>query len=446
MLLALVLTAVGTAPGSGPPAGPGVAPTAAGGVPELPAVQIEQVVLPSGVQVVLARTRSPLASVSLFYHAGTGQDPPGRSGLAHLVEHVAFTGDSRLVDGQARRRLLASAGLVRARGYTGLDWTSFEYVLPADNAGVGIWLLAEQMRSVPEVTPARLPAVAAGVVQEHLETSDDRPGGHVWEQILGTLYPDGHPYHSLLGSIDGVSASTTEDVAAFVRRWYTPSSAILVVVGAVDLAACRGDVQRYLSGLASLPPAPHASAPAPRIAGERVIARADRDTAARLHLAWLAPARFSPDEPRIELLGLVARARLRPLHAAVEYEAGESGGVLRVSADAGPAGLPRLLAALDAELDRIAREPPSAAELEAAVRLRETRWLGALDGIDGLSAWAAALRDWRHVLGNADRMAWDARRYRSVTVEDLAPLARTALGRDGRVVVMPAAAVAKGAP
>jgi zinc protease len=256
--------------------------------------------LDNGLRVVLHEDRRlPLVAINLWYHVGSKNEVPGRTGLAHLFEHMLFQG-SLNVSGTDHFRYVQQVGGV-ANGSTWYDRTNYYETLPAHCLDLGLWLEADRMGFLlPALTREKLETQRQVVLNERRQRVDNQPYGRAVEELLRMAYPGRHPYGwPVIGTEEDIAAATFEDVEKFFRVYYAPSNAVLTLAGDFDPTRALGQIELYFGDLPAGPTPPPVAAAAP---GRRLPAGAaerrvlpDRVGLERLYLAWVLPGLGSRD-------------------------------------------------------------------------------------------------------------------------------------------------------
>lgn len=273
---------------------------------ELTPVPIDTFTLDNGLRVIVSEDHSvPVVSVEVWYDVGSAHEEEGRSGFAHLFEHLTFEEGENLDEGQFRS-LLEAAGAER-NGTTNTDRTAYYETLPANRVNLALWLEAERMQNL-RVTEAGFENQREIVKEERRQRVDNQPYARA-QLVLDTLATDYGPYgHSVIGSMEDLDAAGIEDVRAFYERWYVPNNATLVLVGDVDPAEMREMVEGYFGDIPRGPEPPELPPPpaTPRTDGERRV-EVD-DPLAQLPLIYMAynvpPVRHE-DSPALQILSSV---------------------------------------------------------------------------------------------------------------------------------------------
>lgn len=342
--------------------------------------------LGNGLRVVLVpEPQIPIVAVSLWYGVGSRHEPPGRSGFAHLFEHVMFQGSANVAKGEHFRLIQASGG--RTNAYTGLDATVYSEQLPSHELELGLWLEADRLQSLGEALSQETLDNQRDVVKnEKRKKVDNQPYGTWEERIFALAYPAGHPYHhSSWGSMEDLSAASLDDVRAFFSDHYRPNNAVLAVVGDMDVGQAIELVERHFGAIpaGAVPPPPRATGGAFADAAARQVISEhvplpkiyvgcpippfgdDRFVAADMVSDLLATGRAARLHDR-----LVREQRLAQSVNAWTFPLIEGAALLLISATAREDVAPeRLQAGLDGELDRLAAELVDEAELDR-VRLQ----------------------------------------------------------------------------
>src|SRR5690606_12119344 len=219
--------------------------------------------LANGLRLVVHEDRSvPMAAVNVWYHVGSGYEEPGRTGFAHLFEHLMFEGSANVPEGEFDN-LLEAAGAVN-NGSTNPDRTNYYEILPSSAVELALWLEADRMGGLLETMGQQKLDVQRDVVKnERRQSYENRPYGVFWETVPGALYPADHPYSwPVIGSMDDLSAASLEDVEAFFRRYYVPNNAVVVVAGDVRAEEVHATVRRLFGGI---PRGEAVARPGPRV-------------------------------------------------------------------------------------------------------------------------------------------------------------------------------------
>src|SRR5690242_1391598 len=220
-------------------------------VSDVPDIAFEKYVLPNGLEVILSEDhRLPLVAVNLWYHVGPANEEPGRTGFAHLFEHMMFQG-SKHVPGDLHFKTVEAAGGTDLNGTTDFDRTNYFETMPADRLETALWLESDRMGYLlDDLDQSKLSNQQDVVRNERRQSIENQPYGIVEEELYHRLFPKGHPYYaSVIGSHADIQAAKLEDVKNFFKQFYTPNNASLVIVGDIDKAATKSLVEKYFGSL-----------------------------------------------------------------------------------------------------------------------------------------------------------------------------------------------------
>jgi zinc protease len=409
-------------------------------------IAYEQYRLPNGLNVILAQDRSaPVVAVNVWYHVGSANEAAGRTGFAHLFEHMMFQGSENVGD-DAHFKIVQEAGGT-INGSTNVDRTNYFQAVPSNFLERMLWLEADRMGFLlPAMTQQKLDNQRSVVQNERRQNYENQPYGLASETIAAAMYPAGHPYSwTTIGSLTDLNAASMDDVQGFFRSYYTPRNASLAVVGDFDPAQARRWVERYFGGL---PTGPEVTRPNPApvtLAQEKRLVLEDRVQIPRLYMAWHSPARYKEGDAEMSMLGAVlAGGRNSRLYQRLVYRdqlatsvfggqgARSMGGQFQVTVQPKP-GVPltRVAQVVDEEIARLKSEPPTARELD---RARTSLESGLIRSYESALGRADALNQCYTFSGNPGCVDDVLARFRAVTPQGVQDAARRYLGA-GRVVL-----------
>ncbi len=416
----------------------------------VPQVSFSDERLPNGLRLIIAEDHlAPVVAVNVWYNVGSKHEQPGKTGFAHLFEHVMFQGSKHVAKAEHIALIQAAGGTMN--GTTWLDRTNYFETLPSHQVDLGLWLEADRMATLLEaLSQENLDNQREVVKNEKRWSYDNRPYGSWQEKLQAHLFPSDHPYHhSTIGSMEDLDAASIEDVSQFFRTYYAPNNAVLSVVGDVDTAAVRASVDRYFGAIPanpSIPPLGDLSLP-PTLGGEIREIVHDRVPLPRIYLGFRAPVYGDPRLDALDVAGQILaggkgsrlhRRLVRDERIAQDVAIFTLGFIGGASICAGWAtvrpGVPveRVEAAFHEELERLATEPVSADELARAFALIEADELGAVQRVeeraDRLSMYATLFDD----PGLINRML---PRYLAVTPEAIMEVAAATFRPDNRLVL-----------
>ena len=416
----------------------------------IPTVSFTDERLPNGLRLIIAEDHlAPVVAVNLWYDVGSKHEVPGKTGFAHLFEHVMFQGSRNVAKAEHIALIQAAGGTMN--GTTWLDRTNYFETVPSHQLELALWLEADRMGTLLDaLSQDNLDNQREVVKNEKRWSYDNRPYGSWNEKLQAHLFPPEHPYHhTTIGSMDDLDAASIEDVSEFFRTYYAPNNAVLSIVGDVDPDAARGWVERYFGGIPANPAIPalgDMSLP-PVLGEERREVVPDRVPLPRVYVAFRAPV-FG--DTRLDAIDIAAqvlaggkgsrlhRRLVRDERIAQDVALFSLGFIGGASIAAGwatvrPGVQPsRVESAIHEELERIGREPVSDDELERARALIESDELGALGRVeeraDRLSMYATLFDD-------PDLINRMLGRYLAVTSEDIRSAAAAVFRPDNRVVL-----------
>jgi zinc protease len=412
-------------------------------------VPFEQFTLDNGLRVIASRdAAAPVVAVNLWYSVGSRNERAGRTGFAHLFEHMMFQGSAHVPE-TAHFALIEKAG-GRLNGSTWLDRTNYFETVPAHYLELALWLEADRMGwLLPAMTQEKLDNQRDVVKNERRWRVDNQPYGDWDERIQALMYPPAHPYHhSVIGSMEDLDAASLEDVEAFFRTFYAPNNAVLTVCGAFDPHALRGLVERYFGEIPrgpAVPPLPGESALPATLGGERRQRVEQEISLPRVYAAWRIPA-YGEDRFYAALVAsvvlatgkasLLYRALVRRQRVAQDVVAyafpvvvGASMMVLWATAmpDVEIEALERELFAAVRDLERVQDD-----DVARAIRLIETQQLRELQKVDER---ADQLSMFATLFDDPGRINTELDRIRGVTAGDVQAFARDCLQAGNRGVI-----------
>ncbi|MDR3619142.1 MAG: pitrilysin family protein [Paludisphaera borealis] len=403
---------------------------------EVPALAVEKYRLPNGLTVLLhVDHKTPVAAVNIWYKVGSKDEKLGRTGFAHLFEHMMFQG-SKNHDHEYFDPLEKLGANIN--GTTSEDRTVYYESTPSNALELDLWLEADRMGFlIPTMTQAKLDNQREVVKNERRESVDNAPYGQAAEAMLQALYPPEHPYHhSVIGSMADLSAASLADVSAFFRTHYTPNNAILCVAGDIDVPKTKAWIEKYFG---PIPKGPDVEKPKPQVpaldAAKRVV-MTDRVTLPRAELVWPTVPSNHPDEPALDVLAAVLgeldkeNRLFRSLMYDRQLAAGVSAshpthlltGTFEVVIEARPGEKlePLVKIALE-EIERLKREGPTASEVVKSQNARES---GLIMGLQSVSRKAEVFNQYEAFLGDPIGYRGELDRVFAVTPADVQRVAK----------------------
>jgi len=405
--------------------------------------------LPNGLKVIVHEDHSvPIVTVNTWYHVGSGDERPGRTGFAHLFEHLMFMGSQNVPTGQFDQ-LLEAAGADN-NGSTTEDRTNYFEDGPTNALPLMLYLDSDRMGFLlPELTAEKVDLQRGVVQNERRQSYENQPYGLAEENILRRLYPAGHAYSwPVIGSMADLSAATIEDVRQFSRTYYTSTNATMVIGGDVNPLAVRRLVERYFGDVTRGPAVTRIQPPPVNLDADVYATLEDRVQLPRVYDAWHTARAFSPDDAALNVLAdVLASGKSSRLYRRLVYEmqiatqvaayhdALKADGSFRLSSTARPGhDLNELQQVIGEEIRRLVETGPTAREVQRVINQTEAQFLDRMERVGSFGGKADQLAFYDYFVGTPDYFQTDLDRYRRVTPADVQRVAREYLQRH-RVVL-----------
>jgi zinc protease len=389
--------------------------------------------LDNGLDVIVHEDRDlPIVAVSVWYHVGSKNEQPGRTGFAHLFEHLMFEGSAHHDHGYFPPLQEAGASL---NGSTNADRTNYWEVVPTGALDRALWLESDRMGFLlPALTERKFATQRAVVLNERRQNYENRPYGLAGIALAAALYPPDHPYHwPTIGQIADLHAARLDDVQAFFARYYHPANASVALAGDITVEDGIELVRRYFGDLPAGPVVPRLGVAAPPLSGERRVWFADTVEFPRLYLAWHSPAMFAPGDAELDLAAdLLANGKTSRLYRRLVFEqrlaldvsayqsSRELSGVFQVVATSAPG---HTLAEIDdvirETIGGVGREGPTVEELDRGLAQVEAQFVLRLQTVGGFSGKSDQLNAYNTFLGEPGYFGRDLARYRDATPEGI---------------------------
>jgi zinc protease len=397
------------------------------------ALEFEKRTLSNGLDVIVHEDHQlPLVAVSLWYHVGSKNERPGRTGFAHLFEHLMFEGSAHHDRGFFPPLQEAGASL---NGSTNADRTNYWELVPAQALDLALWMESDRMGwLLPALTQQKFDNQRDVVLNERRQNYENRPYGLAQIVLARALYAEGHPYSwPTIGEVDDLRAAMLDEVRDFFARYYHPANASLVLAGDITPEQGVAAAQRYFG---DIPPGPAVEQPSPapaQLASDARLVLEDRVEFPRVYFAWHSPRLVARDDAELDLAAdvlangktsrlyrLLVRDRRIALDVAAYQSSRELCGVFQVVATAATAdGLPLIERAVRDELMRLAAEGPAADEMERAMAQAEAHFVYRLQSIGGFNGRSDQLNAYNVFLGEPGYFDRDLARYRDTTRESV---------------------------
>jgi len=408
----------------------------------VPAIAYEKYTLPNGLEVILSEDHSvPLVAVNTWYKVGSGDEVAGRTGFAHLFEHIMFMGSENVPVGKFDQWLEAAGG--NNNGSTNADRTNYYEWMPANALALALWLDADRMgRLLPTMDLPKLDLQRDVVKNERRQSYDNVPYGRAYETILGALYPASHPYaHPTIGSMTDLTSASLEDVKNFFRTYYAPNNATIAIVGDFKPDSVKKLVQQYFGGIPrgpAIPPRPQVTLqPVPK---DTFLVLEDKVQLPRLYYAWRSVKAFHEDDAALDVAAYVIagdknsrlyKRLVYDMQVAQDVSAFNSSqrldGGFQIVVTPKPGHTPTEMAKLvNEELQRLTNDGITERELARAQNSTRAQFL---DRIASDLGKADQLNFYNYFTGTPDYAKQDAARYDKVTAADVKRVAVAYLGK-----------------
>ena len=424
-------------------------------------IPYEQFTLPNGLHVILHQDRSlPVVALNVWYHVGSGSEKPGRTGFAHLFEHLMFEGSGHVKEGDFDV-LLEAAGASN-NGSTNTDRTNYFIDMPSNALELALFLDSDRMAYLLDaMSPAKVDGQRDVVKNERRQGVENRPYGQADVLLPELLFPKDHPYHwPTIGYMDDLTAASYEDVVEFFKKYYAPNNASVVIAGDIDLAGAKALAERWFGDAKAGTPVPPVAAPPAMLTGVTRKVVTDAVQLPRLTLAWITPSRFAPGDAELDVVAQVlGGGKNSRLYKRLVYELQIAQDVsvyqdsssldssfqievmVRPGADgtAPMALVERVQGIVDEEIEKLRTAPPAPREFERALNQIEASFYQSLERVGGFGGRADRLNTYYTFAGNPDWFNEDLARYRALSPQDVQAAVQRYLPKDRRVelIVMP---------
>jgi zinc protease len=432
-------------------------------------VPFTQFTLANGLHVILHEDHTvPLATVNVWYHVGSAREKPGRTGFAHLFEHLMFEGSGHVKEGEFDT-LLEAAGATN-NGSTETDRTNYYIDTPSNALELALFLESDRMGYLLDaMSPERVNGQRDVVKNERRQNYENAPYGMASIEIDKMLYPEGHPYRwPTIGYMEDLTAASYDDVVEFFRKYYQPANASLVIAGDIDPVKTRAAVEKWFRdvkpGSGPVPPIDYPHAMLTGVARKTI---EDRVQLPRLYISWLTPALFKPGDAELDVVSqILAGGKNSRLYKRLVYDLQIAQDVSAFQASAAldsqfqivvtarppdatttsTALVDRIRTIVDEEIAALQKTPPAAREFERAINQIEASFYNRMESVGGFNGKGNQLNAYYTATGNPDYFNEDLSRYRALGAGDVQAAAAFWLPRDRRVELTVEPMKSAGAP
>jgi zinc protease len=410
-------------------------------------VPYEQFTLKNGLNVILHVDKTtPTVSVNQWYHVGSGYEKPGRTGFAHLFEHIMFEGSKNVPEGKFDEWLEAAGG--SNNGSTNVDRTNYFEDIPSNAVELALFLDSDRMGYLLDaMSQEKLDGQRDVVKNERRQSYENRPYGYAFLMMFESLYPKSHPYNwPTIGSMADLSAASLDDVKDFFRTYYAPNNASLSIAGDIDPVKTKAMVEKWFNEVPMGKPVPQQDRTVVVLNEEKRMTIEDRVQLPRLYMAWHSPATLTPGDAELDLLSsILAGGKNSRLYKKLVYElqiaqdvsafqaSAKLGSIFVISSTA-RAGhtLDEIETVIQEELNTVKKNIPAMRELDRARNQYEASFIERLESVNGK---ADMLNNYYYLTGNPDYFNEDLARYYAIDPQDLSTVAARYLKDDQRVVI-----------
>ncbi|MDX1443148.1 MAG: pitrilysin family protein [Gammaproteobacteria bacterium] len=387
-------------------------------------------------------SKAPIVAVNVWYHVGSKDEPEGKTGFAHLFEHLMFNGSENFNDDFFKA--LDKLGATGTNGTTNFDRTNYFEVVPKTALDSVLWLESDRMgHMLGAVTQERLDE-QRGVVQNEKRQGENQPYGKAFLTIFENMYPEGHPYsHSVIGSMEDLNAASLDDVHEWFKKYYGPSNAVIAIAGDITPEEAKAKVEQYFGHIQPGPPLTKPKAlPMPRENDARIVME-DRVPQARLYKVWNISTTTDADTDYLSLAGdVLSNGKSSRLYKRLVYDMQvatdvnafayglELGGLFGIIATAAPGeDLAEIERIIDQEVAQLLEDGPDRDELERAKTSRRAGFLRGIERIGGFGGKSDQLASSEVYYGSPDGWKDSFNRQMNADDDDVQDAARRWLSK-----------------
>ena len=398
--------------------------------------------LPNGLRVIVHTDRkAPIVAVNIWYHVGSKDEPSGRSGFAHLFEHLMFNG-SENHPGEFFAPF-KQVGVTGQNGTTNTDRTNYFENVPTTALDMALWMESDRMGHLLGAIDQATLDEQRGVVQNEKRQGQNQPYGQVWDELSKAMYPVGHPYHrGVIGSMNDLNAAKLEDVKSWFRTWYGPNNAVLVLAGDIDLATAKAKAAQYFG---DIPASPTMAQPKVDVAARTSDSRAEMTDAvpqSRIYRVWNVAEFGQADLDRLQVFaqilggGKSSRLDKRLVHQDKLVDSvgsgaygSQLGSTFMITADVKQGmDVAKVEAILDEELETLLKDGPTQGEVDRARTVIKAGWIRGVERIGGFGGKADALAECATYTGDPGCFRDSLKTLDDASVANLRATANTWLG------------------
>jgi zinc protease len=387
--------------------------------------------LQNGLEVILYDIKNvPLVAFNIWFKVGSANEARGKTGLAHLFEHMMFQGSKNIPKEMHFKYIQEAGGTLNAS--TNFDRTNFFEKVPSNELELPLWLESDRMGFfLDSLDQVKLDNQKSVVLNERLERYDNQPYGLAWEKLVSNLYPYKHPYNwPTIGFYNDIKSYTIEDVRSFFQKYYSPANSTIVIAGNIDVNKTKLLIEKYFGDIRNNGTQPEILADDPHLAENKMILFEDNVNLERIYFAWHSPKAFSEDDSTMDILADIltgsknarlTRKLIYELEIAQDVNAmqfsGKYGGHFMIVATAKPGNsLDEIKNIIFDEISLLTEKNISTQELEKSKNVIASNFIYSLQNIDTI---ADLMNLYNFYLGEPNSFNYDLKRYTSTNEENI---------------------------
>lgn len=387
--------------------------------------------LSNGLTVILHEDHTvPMVAVDVWYHVGSGYEKKGRTGFAHLFEHIMFEGSGNVAEGDFDNLLEQVGG--SNNGSTTTDRTNYYETLPSNALDIALFLESDRMGYLLDaMSPGKVDGQRDVVKNERRQSYENRPYGMAFQTIVENLFPENHPYNwPTIGYMDDLTAASYDDVVEFFKKYYVPNNAVLTIAGDIDPVETLKRVKYWFDEIPAGKPVLRPVAPNFMLESPKYLQMEDNVQLPRLYMVYPSPAYYAPGDAELDVAAnVLAGGKTSRLYKKLVYDLGIAqsvsayqssqalGSMFMIVVTARPGHtLQEIAEKVDAELVALSQDAPTERELERVINQREA---GFLSESQSLLGKAEALQNYFYYTGNPDWANEDLSRYKALSPKDI---------------------------
>ena len=387
--------------------------------------------LSSGLEIILFQNNTlPFTAVNIWYKAGSANEVKGKTGLAHLFEHMMFQGSENVPKEMHFKYIQEAGGTLNAS--TSFDRTNYFEKIPSNDLELALWLESDRMGFFLEaLDQVKLDNQKSVVLNERLERYDNQPYGLAWEKLISNLYPENHPYNwPTIGYYKDIESYTLDDVRSFFQQYYSPANATIVIAGNFEVNKIKSLIEKYFGEIKNGGTPNAINSKPSQLNQNKFLLFEDKVNLERIYIAWHSQSAFGPDDAALDILSdLLTGSKNARLTKKLVYElelvqdvntmqfSGKYGGHFMIVATAKPGkSLDEIKKIILSEISILSEETISTRELERSKNVIKSNFIYSLQNIDTI---ADTLNLYNFYLGEPNSFNFDLNRYNSVSGEDI---------------------------